>query len=94
MALRRLQPLDWAHPDFLEDLLTMTNHMMSAKDSFIMYKLCSAVNLFVTLALFFICCLCSVMLLVICDARWRSRTPAPARPAVGGIVEKPHATPF
>ena len=45
----------------------------------------------VTLTLFFICCVCSVMLLVICDARWRSRTPAPARPAVGGVVEKPHA---
>ena len=44
---------DWAHPDYLEPLLSMTNHMMSARDSFIMYKLCTSINLFVLLALFF-----------------------------------------
>ena len=48
-----LQALDWAHPDFLGDLLDMTNNMMAAKSSFTYYKLFSSMNLFVTLALFF-----------------------------------------
>ena len=49
----KLQALDWAHPDFLGDLLDMTDNMMDARLSFNIYKLVSSLNLFITLALFF-----------------------------------------
>jgi hypothetical protein len=44
---------DWAHETFLDELMTMTNNMAAARDSYTVYTLLTTLNLFCVLVVFF-----------------------------------------
>jgi hypothetical protein len=44
---------DWAHETFLDELMTMTNNMGAARDSYTVYTLLTTLNLFCVLVVFF-----------------------------------------